>query len=124
MTGRQKIPLLLKLKRFKNSSFVNFFNGLPGKLKPPKKFKGVPDSILFIRNDRIGDAVVTLPVIRDLKLNYPGIRITVLASSRNKFVFEDKDYIDDLIILDWTPDSLPAIYRLPLLGGILTFIFE
>ena len=122
MTGRQKIPLLLKLKRFKNSSFVNFFNDLPGKLKPPKKFKGVPDSILFIRNDRIGDAVVTLPVMRDLKLYYPGIRITVLTSSRNKFVFEAKDYIDNLMILDWTPDSLPAIYRLPVLGGILTFI--
>ncbi len=102
--SRQKIPILLKLKRAKNSPFVNKLNNLLSKLKPRKSFNGIPQRILLIRNDRIGDAVVTLSVIESIKLNYPEMKVEVLASSKNKFVFEKSGYVDDIIVLDWAEE--------------------
>lgn len=107
---RQKIPLLLKLKRAKNSPFINKLNDLLSKLKPRKSYKGIPQRILLIRNDRIGDAVVTLPVIESIKLNYPVMKVDVLASSKNKFVFEKSGYIDDIIVWNWRAYKL-AVFK-------------
>ncbi|MCI0449989.1 MAG: hypothetical protein L0Y79_09450 [Chlorobi bacterium] len=119
---RHKIPLLLKLKRIKNSKPVERLNTFFSYIKPSRSFKGVPKRILLIRNDRIGDAVVTLPVIRDIKLNYPYMKIDVLVSQRNKFVFKNLDYINEVIEFNWTPDNLRGLYKLPLLGGIFQFL--
>lgn len=77
---KQKIPFVLKLKRLKNSGAVDALNGFISKIKPSKKYTGVPKRILLFRNDRIGDAVVTLPVIRDIKTNYPDLIIDVIVS--------------------------------------------
>jgi len=119
---KQKIPLLLRLKRFKNSKGVEKINSLFSFLKPKRNYKGIPKSILLIRNDRVGDAVVTLPVIRNIKLNYPEIKIDVVVSSTNKFVFDDFDFADDIIEFNWTPQTIGKTYMLPVLGGILQFI--
>ena len=119
---KQKIPVLLKLKRFKNSAGVEKINSFFSLIKPARKFNGIPKSILLIRNDRIGDAVVTLPVIRDLKLNYPAIKVDVLVSSANKFVFDDFQFTDEIIEFNWTPQNPGKPYMLPVLGGILQFI--
>ena len=43
-------------------------------------------NILFFRYDRIGDMIITTPVFRELKLQYPEINITVLSSKLNKEV--------------------------------------
>ena len=118
---RQKIPLLLKLKRIKNSKPIDWLNSIFSNVKHPRTFKGIPNRILLIRNDRIGDAVVTLPVIRDIKLNYPDIKIDVLVSRRNKFVFKNLSYVDDVIESNWTPENLSRLYKLPLLGEIFQF---
>ena len=44
-----------------------------------------PHKILIIRTDRIGDVILTLPVIDTLKLNYPDAKIDFLV---NRKVFE------------------------------------
>jgi len=119
---RQNIPLLLKLKRLKNSAGAEKINSVFSFMKPRRKFKGIPDRVLLIRNDRIGDAVVTLPVIRNIKTNYPGMRVDVLVSARNKFVFEDFKYADDVIEFDWAPPEAGKLYEWPLLGSFLQFI--
>ncbi len=54
-------------------------------------------SILFFRYDRIGDMVVTTPVFRELKLVYPHISITVLASKANQDILLDNPYVDHII---------------------------
>lgn len=127
MEIRQEIPLKLKLIRFKNSNFFSFIDKIIYFIKPPKKFKGVPEKILFFRNDRIGDAVCTLPVLRDLKLNYPDLRIHLICSDKNKFVFENLEYIDKLIIFNpenWNEENLPSVFKIPILGKLLQFIFH
>ena len=54
-------------------------------------------SVLFLRYDRIGDMVITTPVIRELKLAYPHISITVLASKVNQDVLLNNPYVDRII---------------------------
>lgn len=123
MQDRHKIPLRLKLLRAKNKfridSFISF-------IKPPKKFKGIPKRILLIRNDKIGDAMVTLPVIRNIKFNYPDIKIDVLVSDRNEFIFKNFEHVDDVI--NFSPEGwddnkpISKIYKIFLIGSILRFM--
>ncbi len=54
-------------------------------------------NILFLRYDRIGDMVITTPVFRELKLAYPEINITVLASKANHCVLLNNPYVDRVI---------------------------
>lgn len=123
MQDRHKIPFRLKLLRAKNKfridSFISF-------IKPPKKFDGIPKKILLVRNDRIGDAMVTLPVIRNIKFNYPDIRIDILASDRNEFIFKNFECADNVINFSpdgWDDDkSISKIYKVFLIGSILRFI--
>ena len=53
-------------------------------------------NILFLRYDRIGDMVITTPVFRELKLAYPEINITVLASKANQGVLANNPYVDQI----------------------------
>jgi len=124
---RHKIPLKLRLIRFKNSDFFSFIDKVINSVKPPKKFQGVPNKILFFRNDRIGDAVCTLPVLRDLKLNYPDLQIHLICSGKNKFVFDNFSYIDKLIVFspaNWDEENLSSIYKIPIIGKFLQFVFH
>jgi len=54
-------------------------------------------NVLFLRYDRIGDMVITTPVFRELKLAYPHINITVLASTANQDVLKNNPYIDNIV---------------------------
>ena len=53
-------------------------------------------NVLFLRYDRIGDMVITTPVFRELKIVYPHINITVLASTANQDVLTNNPYIDKI----------------------------
>jgi ADP-heptose:LPS heptosyltransferase len=53
--------------------------------------------VLFFRYDRIGDMVITTPVFRELKLAFPDIQITVLASKINQEVLINNPYVDHIV---------------------------
>ena len=55
-------------------------------------------NILFLRYDRIGDMVITTPVFRELKREYPEINISVLASNTNQNVLHNNPYVDKVYI--------------------------
>ena len=55
-------------------------------------------NILFLRYDRIGDMVITTPVFRELKREYPEINISVLASNANQTVLHNNPYVDKVYI--------------------------
>ncbi|MDC0981529.1 glycosyltransferase family 9 protein [Candidatus Pseudothioglobus singularis] len=54
--------------------------------------------ILFLRYDRIGDMVITTPVFRELKLKFPKIKISVLASTTNQNILQGNPYVDEIFI--------------------------
>ncbi len=68
----------------------------------PKKPEGEPtfnrnSKILFIRLNRIGDALVTTPLLKEIKEQL-GCKIYILADKKNHFIFERCPAIDKVII--------------------------
>lgn len=53
--------------------------------------------ILFIRLNRIGDALVTTPLLFEIKKQI-GCKVFVLASSSNYFIFENPKLTDEIIV--------------------------
>jgi ADP-heptose:LPS heptosyltransferase len=51
-------------------------------------------SILFLRPDKLGDMIVTIPAMHALKAEYPHIRIELLASPRNRGIVAQDPSID------------------------------
>ena len=69
-------------------------------VKPLKKSIPVPNRLLIIRWDRIGDAVVTLPLVQAIKELHPNVQIDVLCSTYNACVFEGNSNINNVIMCD------------------------
>jgi len=53
-------------------------------------------SVLILKYDRIGDMIVSTPIFRELKLAYPNISISVLASKENRDVIKYNPYVDKI----------------------------
>jgi lipopolysaccharide heptosyltransferase II len=56
--------------------------------------------ILFITLSNIGDCILTLPVLDDIRAAYPGAAITVFAGARPRELFEHNPAVHDLVIYD------------------------
>lgn len=56
-----------------------------------------PKKILFIRNDHIGDMVYSTQIFREIKKEFPGVKIAVLATSSNKDIIEKDKNVDKII---------------------------
>jgi ADP-heptose:LPS heptosyltransferase len=73
---------------FVSRNILTHLDGIVGWVKPVKKTMDRPKTMLIIRWDRIGDAVVTLPLIQALHQQYPDLGIDVLCSTHNAWVME------------------------------------
>lgn len=56
--------------------------------------------ILFIRIDRIGDMVVSMPAILALKRQYPQAKLTVFASRANHALLGDGAGVDEVVVIE------------------------
>lgn len=56
--------------------------------------------IAIVRTDKIGDLVLTLPLAKVIKENYPDSEITFVIQNYTKALVENHPYIDHLYILD------------------------
>ena len=57
-------------------------------------------NIAVIRDDRLGDVILTLPIIKKLKDELPNSKLTIIISSISKNLIQMFDFIDDFIISD------------------------
>ncbi len=55
-------------------------------------------NILVLKPEHIGDMVLFLPFLRELRKNFPGAKITLLACPWNVKVVENCPYVDEIII--------------------------
>lgn len=67
-----------------------------------KKIQSLPNftresKILFVRLNRIGDALVTTPLLHLVKKEI-GCKVVVLADSKNYFTFKNSSFVDQIII--------------------------
>lgn len=56
--------------------------------------------ILIVRTDRIGDVLLSTPVIKAVRDSYPNAYIAMMVSPYGKNIVEDNPYLDDIIIYD------------------------
>ena len=68
----------------------------------PSRIESSPRRILIIQLDHLGDAVLTSPLISQLRTAYPEAKIDVLASPSNHEVFESNPNIDRVRIAERT----------------------
>jgi lipopolysaccharide heptosyltransferase II len=61
--------------------------------------------ILLVRTDRIGDVVLSLPMLPLLKKQYPNAAITVMVRSYTRELVEHHSCVDDVILWDERKDA-------------------
>ena len=66
--------------------------------------------ICISRMDRMGDMFLTLPAIKAIKTNNPGVKICVLASHRNAKVLENLNYIDEIFVIN-TNSKIKILFK-------------
>lgn len=57
-------------------------------------------NLLITRHDKIGDFVVTLPLFKAIKEQYPNVKLTALVSKVNFPFAKSIEFIDDVILYD------------------------
>ena len=55
-----------------------------------------PEKVLLVRTDRLGDAVITTPLIKALKEQMPGLKIYLISSTKNEVVFKNNHDVDKI----------------------------
>lgn len=73
--------------------------------------KGRKTKFLIIRFSSIGDIVLTTPLVRCLKQQYPGAEIHYVVKKKFRMVLEHNPYIDHLHCLDGNLDELVQRFR-------------
>jgi heptosyltransferase II len=62
----------------------------------PDKYK----RILIVRTDRVGDVILTTPVIKALRDAYPGAYLAMAVRPYTKVIVEGNPYLDEVIVYD------------------------
>jgi len=57
-------------------------------------------NIIIIRPDRIGDVILSLPALRELKKKRPDVILTMVVSSYTRELLDESKIIDSLIVLE------------------------
>lgn len=73
------------------------------------------EHLLIIKLDRIWDAVWTVRFVEQLKNNYPKLKVSILCNEYNRFIFEDHNWLVDIInVIDEPPQwyLVKHFYRL------------
>ena len=80
--------------------------------------------ILIRAANWVGDAIMTTPVIRGIRLNFPKARISILAKPWVVPVYENNPYIDDIIVYQNQTRHKKGIGTLRLSKDLKTYNFD
>jgi len=101
-----------KIEQFFKWIFLNLLLLINPKIKSAGNESFNSESkILFIRLNRIGDALVTTPLLDIVKKELK-CSIYVLADKKNHFIFENNPSIDEVIILDKSLNGILGINKI------------
>ena len=67
--------------------------------------------VLFIRQDRIGDVLVSTPIFTSLKNRYPNIILDILLSKNNYFVLDNEFFIRKRWMYNKKPWDIISLLR-------------
>jgi len=73
----------------------------------------IPKKILVIRNDHMGDLILSTCVFRELKKAFPKSKITAVVSNIGKPIIEKNPYVDELMIIPHGKQFFKKFYLYP-----------
>ena len=82
------------------------------------------NNILIIGHSNIGDVCYDLAVVNPLRRQYPGARISFLASSRAKNILQGYDGLDKVFTFDRHTKDRGLFGRLRLMGTLVRERFD
>ncbi|BDI30359.1 ADP-heptose--LPS heptosyltransferase [Capsulimonas corticalis] len=88
--------------------FEPYFRMQSFRQKPTGAALSEVESVLVIRLDEIGDAVMTTPLLRELRRDAPDAWITLIVKPSNLNLFETCPYANEVLAYDW---SSPGRYQ-------------
>ncbi len=59
-----------------------------------------PEKILIVRTDRLGDVILSTPVIKNLRLTYPNAHLAFMCRPYTKDAVTGNTYLDEVIVYD------------------------
>ena len=65
---------------------------------PPMQWRGRPFRVLFIRNDAIGDVIVSMEVMRAIAEASPDIVLDVLGTAQNQTILRTLPFVHDVLL--------------------------
>ena len=68
-------------------------------------------SVVVRGTNWVGDAVMTIPALRELRRILPHAHITLVTRSWSEGLFADADFLDDLLLYDRTGNSFSAAFH-------------
>ena len=68
-------------------------------------------SVVVRGTNWVGDAVMTIPALRELRRILPHAQITLVTRSWSEGLFADADFLDDLLLYDRTSNGLNAVMQ-------------
>lgn len=77
-------------------------------MKPARE----PSRLLIVRNDRVGDLVLTLPTLQYARKAFPSSRITLLAGQRTLALLHNNPHVDQVLADDRTWSARQLARRL------------
>ncbi|MCO5251614.1 MAG: glycosyltransferase family 9 protein [Candidatus Kapabacteria bacterium] len=69
-------------------------------------------NIAVVRTDKLGDMVLTLPLVKAIKSNFPDKTVSVIAQSYCKPLLMNTEYIDKCFYIDEFDNGIKEIFRL------------
>lgn len=76
------MPLKSLERRFRNW-LLNVGNSQPVQIRVPVPIFAPESRILLLRHDKLGDAIISIPLLRTLRKHFPKMQIDVLLSEHN-----------------------------------------
>jgi len=58
------------------------------------------ENLLVIRPGGLGDGLMSVPLLRALRENYPDIHITVICVQKNKAVLQNLSFLNEVLVID------------------------
>lgn len=69
-------------------------------------------TIAVVRTDRLGDMVLTLPLIKQIKDSFPGAEVTLIARTYVEPLVSGMDFIDEIYYTDRYSEGIKDIFRI------------
>ncbi|MBF0519278.1 MAG: glycosyltransferase [Nitrospirae bacterium] len=97
-----------------NTAFIKNLNSYSfGKrhILNKNKSKPTPPSLLWVRIDSIGDALLSIAMLSEIRKKYDGYRVIVLCQSHLKELYETCPFVDDIITINKNQAAHDEVYR-------------